>query len=135
MKTENSYKQVWFPTWSNVDGQDDICWYPAKLQQDGTWGDNEYYTGLQRKTYKHEDTNIEDIEELKEKAVEKVKEVNGTETLSVSFSSDDASLFDIVAAKEEITGISFKQPITQKILKGTIFREDKNIKIEYKVGE
>ena len=105
------------------------------LQQDGTWGDNEYYTGLQRKTYKHEDTNIEDIEELKEKAVEKVKEVNGTETLSVSFSSDDASLFDIVAAKEEITGISFKQPITQKILKGTIFREDKNIKIEYKVGE
>lgn len=101
------------------------------LQKDGSWGDIEYYSGIDRKTYKHEDVNIEDATELREKSIEKVKEVNGTDKLDISFSSDDAELFDIVGAKEQITGISFKEPITQKILKGSI----ENLKITYKVGE
>ena len=105
------------------------------LQEDGTWGDTECYIGLNRKTYKHEDTNIEDETELKANAIDKVKEQNGTDTLSISFDSDDAELFDIVGAKEHITGISFKQPITQKILKGTIKAFKGNLEISYKVGE
>ena len=104
-------------------------------QQDGTWGNTEYYSGLQRKTYKHEDTNVKDAEELKNNAIEKVQEENGTETLSITFSSDDAELFDIVGAKEEITGVSFKQPITQKILKGNIYERDADVQISCKVGE
>ena len=104
-------------------------------QSDGTWGNAEYYTGLQRKTYKHEDVNVEDAEELKTNAIEKVNEKNGTEKMNITFSSDNADLFDIVGAKEEITGISFKQPITQKILKASIYGENENIQISYKVGE
>lgn len=105
------------------------------LQEDGTWGNDEYFINFQRKTYKHEDVNIEDIEELKAAAIEKVNSLNGTETLNVTFKSDDADLFDIVGAKEEITGISFKQPITQKILKGSIYNGHTNIAISYKIGE
>ena len=29
--------QVWFPTWSEKNGQDDLQWYEAKKQVDGSW--------------------------------------------------------------------------------------------------
>lgn len=31
------YEQVYLPTWSAVNGQDDIVWYPAEKQADGAW--------------------------------------------------------------------------------------------------
>jgi hypothetical protein len=101
------------------------------LQADGSWGTDEYYIGLNRKTYKHEDVNVDDEEELKSNAIEKINELNGSDTLDISFTSDNAELFDIVGAKENITNISFKQPITEKILKVSY----NNLSISYKVGE
>lgn len=108
------------------------------LTNDNSWSQSEsdsYYKGLNRRTYKYENTNEGDFSVLVEEAIEKVEEANGTDTLSVSFESDDAELFSIVAAKEEITGISFKEQITQKILKGTISNDSSDLTIEYKVGE
>lgn len=32
-----SYKNVWFPTWSDENGQDDIQWYQATRDADGGW--------------------------------------------------------------------------------------------------
>ena len=29
--------KVWFPTWSSVNGQDDLRWYEATKQPDGSW--------------------------------------------------------------------------------------------------
>ena len=46
------FREVKLPTWSNVDGQDDIIWYTAKKQADGTYkttvkvSDHKYSTGL-----------------------------------------------------------------------------------------
>ena len=31
------YSSVWFPTWSEENGQDDIVWYKAAKQADGSW--------------------------------------------------------------------------------------------------
>ncbi len=101
------------------------------LQKDGSWGTTEVYKGLDRKTYKYEDTNTEDAAELQENAIKKVEEENGTDTLDISFDADNAELFDIVSVKEDITGISFKTQITQKILK---YSND-NFDLSYKVGE
>lgn len=101
------------------------------LQEDGSWSETETGSGLGRKTYKYEDTNTEDALELQEAAVKKVTEENGTDTLSVSFDADNAELFDVVAVKEEITGVSFKTQITQKIIK---FKNN-TFDISYKVGE
>lgn len=101
------------------------------LQKDGTWSDTEYYKGLDRKSYKYDDTNAEVLEELKSNAIKKVIEENGTDTLEISFESDNADLFDIVSTKEQITGAYFKSQITQKILKIT----NNSIAISYKVGE
>ena len=102
------------------------------LQSDGSWTEsNQVYTGLERKTYKHEDVNVESRDELTKNAIEKVAEANESDTLEISFDADNAELFDIVGAKENITGISFKEPITQKIIKIS----DGDISISYKVGD
>lgn len=102
------------------------------LQIDGSWSEsNEIYKGLNRKTYKHEDVNVENRTELIKNATEKVVESNESDTLEISFDADDAELFDIVGAKENITGISFKEPITQKIIKIS----DGDVSISYKVGD
>lgn len=101
------------------------------LQSDGTWSTSETNQGMDRTTYKYEDTNEEEQDKLIEKATEKIASENGTDTLSISFDADNANLFDIVSAKESITGISFKEQITQKILKIS----GSSIDISYKVGE
>lgn len=102
------------------------------LQTDGSWSEsNQVYTGLDRKTYKHEDVNVDDRAELIKNATEKAIEANESDTLEISFGADNAELFDIVGAKENITGISFKEPITHKIIKIS----DGDISISYKVGD
>lgn len=101
------------------------------LQEDGSWGNNEYYSEFEKKTYKYENVNVADEEELMIEAIDKVESLNTTDKLEISFDADDANLFDIVGAKEQITGIEFKEQITQKILKGTIG----NLSVSYKVGE
>lgn len=102
------------------------------LQSDGSWSEsNETYKGLSRKTYKHEDVNVEKRDELIKNAIEKVAEANESNTLEISFDADDAELFDIVGAKENVTGISFNEPITQKIIKIS----DGDVSIYYKVGD
>lgn len=75
--------------------------------------------------------NVESRDELTKNAIEKVAEANESDTLEISFDADNAELFDIVGAKENITGISFKEPITQKIIKIS----DGDISISYKVGD
>lgn len=102
------------------------------LQSDGTWSEsNETYKGLSRKTYKHEDVNVEDHAELIKNATEKVAEANEGNMLEISFDADEVELFDIVGARENITGISFKEPITQKIIK----INDDDVEVSYKVGD
>lgn len=107
------------------------------MKKDGTWSTSfsSFYKNLERKTYKYEDTNQESVDELISSSIEKVIEQNGTPNLSVNFVSDDAELFNIVGAKEEITNLEFKDKITKKILKGSINNDINSIKIEYKVGD
>lgn len=101
------------------------------MQNDGSWSIVKTADGINRKSYKYEDTNEEDQEKLISNAIAKVNELNGTDSLDISFDADNAELFDIVSAKEDITGISFKQKITQKIIK----INGNAIDISYKVGE
>ena len=101
------------------------------LQEDGTWGEVEHYTGLQKRTYKYENVNAVDEAELKSGAIEAVEQATSTDTLNISFDADEVDLFDIVGAKENITGISFKEQITQKLLKGTT----ESWEVSYTVGE
>lgn len=107
------------------------------LQNNGTWNtqENPNYKGLARNTYFYNNTTEENEIDLIENAIEKVNELNGSDTINVEFSTDECSLFDLIGAKEEITGISFSLPVTKKILKVTIVNEVTNLKVEYKVGD
>ena len=52
VSSPDGVREVKLPTWSNVDGQDDIIWYTAEKQADGTYkttvkvSDHKYSTGL-----------------------------------------------------------------------------------------
>ena len=52
VSSPDGVREVKLPTWSHVDGQDDIIWYTAKKQADGTYkttvkvSDHKYSTGL-----------------------------------------------------------------------------------------
>lgn len=107
------------------------------LQDDNTWTkqENTSYSNFNRITYKYDNSNEEDESKLIEGAIEATEKANGTSNLQVTFTSDNADLFDIVGAKEEITQLSFKEQITKKILKATIKGIAANCKYEYKVGD
>lgn len=107
------------------------------LQNDSSWStsENSKFKGLSRKTYLYNNTTEEDTSKLIESGIDSCEKANGTESISVNFTTDEASLFDVVGAKEEITGLSFKQPITKKILKATITSSITTAKFEYKVGD
>lgn len=99
----------------------------------GEWTEDEsqaYYRGINRKTYKYDDTSSETRDALLENVMKKIKELETSDSLEIAFDSDNAELFDIVGAKEDITGINFKQPIQQKILKIS----NENVDISYGVG-
>lgn len=99
----------------------------------GNWVEDEseaYYKGIYRKTYKYDDTSSETRDKLMENVEKKIEELETTDSLDISFESDNAELFDIVSAKEDVTGINFKQPIQQKILK----INNDNVDISYDVG-
>lgn len=91
-------------------------------------------SGLNRKTYKYDNPNVQPGE-LANESLAKVNEVNGTSKLTINLSGDEVELFDIVGAKEEITGLNLKEQITGKILKGSIKGNIELLKIEYKIGE
>ena len=107
------------------------------LQDDGTWNtsENAKYAGLKRKTYLYDNSNEEDESKLIESSIEATEKANGTDTLNINFTTDEASLFDYVGSKEEITGIEFKEQITKKVLKVTISGIISHCKFEYKVGD
>lgn len=107
------------------------------LQDDGTWNtsENAKYAGLKRKTYLYDNSNEEDESKLIESSIAATEKANGTDTLNINFTTDEASLFDYVASKEEITGIEFKEQITKKVLKVTISGIISHCKFEYKVGD
>ena len=37
VKNAETYDQVLLPVWSEVNGQDDLVWYNAEKQADGSW--------------------------------------------------------------------------------------------------
>ena len=98
------------------------------MQDDGTWNtsENAKYAGLKRKTYLYDNSNEEDESKLIESSIEATEKANGTDNLNINFTTDEASLFDYVGSKEQIT---------KKVLKVTISGIISHCKFEYKVGD
>lgn len=100
------------------------------LQEDETIGEVKFYEGLEERVAVYDYSNAEDIQDLTNSGIERFNELINYKELSMSVEEIPAELGDIVGGRERITGLSLKQPITQKILNIT----DKE-QIQFKVGE
>ena len=86
------------------------------VQEDGSIGSEQYYTGIQEIAETYEDTSSE-TDELEEKGMEKLLELMN----STSFSMDvetlnmDVAIGDIIGGRDYLTGLYAKKPITKKI--------------------
>ena len=109
-------------------------------QEDGSIGTTKYYTGKEERTAVYDYSNSADEEELREKGIERLKELMSYKKMDMDLYNntlaglkgfnDDISIGDIVGGKDFDTGIYLKKQIKEKIV--TV---KNNIEtIEYKVG-
>lgn len=101
------------------------------LQQDGTIGETQYYTGLDERAQVYDYSAVESLDELEKSGRERFRELLNSQSLEMSIDEINVELGDIVGGRERITGIYMSKPITQKIVKAT----DSSLKISYKVGD
>lgn len=86
------------------------------VQEDGSIGTEQYYTGVREIAATYEDTSSE-TDELEEKGREKLLELMN----STSFSMDvetlnmDVEIGDIIGGRDYLTGLYAKKPIVKKI--------------------
>nr|DAG69091.1 MAG TPA: hypothetical protein [Caudoviricetes sp.] len=86
--------------------------------------------GLDEYTITYDYSSAETEEDLIEGGKKQFANNADEESLSITI-SESVEVGDIVGARERITGIYMKKPVTQKVLKGNIDRA----KVSYKVGE
>lgn len=100
------------------------------VQEDGSIGSEQYYTGVREVAATYEDTSSE-TDELEEKGREKLQELMN----STSFGMDvetlnmDVAIGDIIGGRDYLTGLYAKKPITKKIYKV----EDGKSSLEYEI--
>lgn len=86
------------------------------VQENGSIGTTQYYTGLQEIAATYEDTSS-DSAELQEKGTEKLQELmNHTEfSMDVASLDMDVEIGDIIGGRDYITGMYAAKPVGQKI--------------------
>lgn len=98
------------------------------VQENGTIGSTQYYTGLQEIAQTYEDTSTE-TEELEEKGREKLQELMNSTAFSMDVESLDLDIEigDIIGGRDYLTGMYAKKPIVKKIYRV----EDGTASLEY----
>ena len=100
------------------------------IQEDGTIGKTQYYTGFLERTAYYDYNNVESLEELEKSGTEKLKELAGYRKLEInSVEETELEVGDIVVGRHRSMGIVVEKPIIKKIL--TI--EGGKTSIEYQV--
>lgn len=100
------------------------------VQEDGTIGKTQYYTGFLERTAYYDYNNAESLEELEKSGTEKLKELAGSRKLEInSVEGTELEIGDIVVGRHRSMGIVVEKPIVKKILR----IEDGRTSIEYQV--
>lgn len=99
------------------------------IQQDGTIGTTQYYTGMNERAQTYDYSSVESLDELKKSGRERLTELQNSQKLEMSIGEINVELGDIVGGRERITGITMKSPISRKIVKIS----DNKLKISYEV--
>ena len=99
------------------------------IQQDGTIGTTQYYTGMNERAQTYDYSSVESLDELTKSGRERLTELQNSQKLEMSIGEINVELGDIVGGRERITGIVMKSPISRKIIKIS----DNKLKISYEV--
>ena len=100
------------------------------VQEDGTIGKTQYYTGFLERTAYYDYNNAQSMEELEESGKKRLKELAGYRKLEITdVEGQSLEIGDIVVGRHRSMGIVVKKPIVKKIL--TI--SGGKITIEYQV--
>lgn len=101
------------------------------LQEDGTIGETQFYTGIYEREDKYDYSGAEDLESLREGGIDRFQELLNYQEMAITIEDIPVELGDIVGGRERITGMVIKKPVINKIIKVTGNKE----KINYKVGD
>lgn len=97
----------------------------------GNISETQTFFGLEEIAETYDYPNVESLEELKDAGTKRLKELINSKSLDINIENLEIELYDIIAGRENITGLYVRQPITQKIIR----INNGTTKIEYKVGE
>lgn len=101
------------------------------IQEDGTVGTTQHYTGLDEVAEVYEDTSAENRDDLIERGTERLQELASKQSfvMDIGSLSITAEIGDIIGGRDYITGMSMAKPVTNKI-----YAEENGIaKIEYEI--
>lgn len=101
------------------------------VQKDGTIGNNQFYFGKDEVVEIYDASNIADITELSEKAVEELKKKAVNDGLSITAYNLRADIGDKITA----INLKYKISVTQYVINKIISINDDYIKYQYKVGD
>ena len=101
------------------------------VQEDGTIGDTQYYTGIEEIAVFYENTST-DSEDLESKAVEKLESLmNATEfEMNVEALGIDIAIGDIIGGRDYITGMYMAKPLENIVVKISGGKIEKEYKLE-----
>ncbi len=107
--------------------------YDLYADDAGNISNTQFYKNLDEIVYIYENTSYDTVDELKEQAVSKFKELLNKNKINISFDSraPNYDIGDIIGAVEYATKTSVRQKINKKIIKMT----NENMSVDYKVGD
>lgn len=99
------------------------------VQQNGSIGATQYYTGLAERAQVYDYSSVESLDELTKSGIQKLTELQNSQKLEMTVGDIAVELGDIVGGRERITGIVMAKPISKKIVKIS----NNKLKISYEV--
>lgn len=87
------------------------------VQEDGSIGKTQYYTGLLERTAYYDYNNAESLEELEESGKKRLRELAGYKKLEITdVEGQSLEIGDIVVGRHRAMGITVEKPVIKKIL-------------------
>lgn len=100
------------------------------VQEDGSIGKTQFYSGVMERKAIFEYTNAEDSESLEESGKKKLQELMNTQKMTIAVTGMELDLGDIVGGRDHETGLCLKKPIVKKIIKVSGLKETITYKVE-----
>ena len=87
------------------------------IQEDGTIGTTQYYTGLQEVAQVYDNTSADTEEDLTEQGTEQLEQLTSKQTfkMDVEMLNIEVEIGDTIGGRDYITGMSMNKPIVNKI--------------------